>query len=128
MKKIAIITFVDTYKNYQDDYDCDKIVDSITEWSEVTQEDYDILVKEEARSRNFFVIERLDADPKFIQKTVAEYLKQAKAEAEKKLKAEQAAKEKKLAAELKKRAKTEADEIELLRKLQEKHKDKVIKT
>lgn len=126
MKKIAIITFVDTYKNYQDDYDCDKIVDSITEWSEVTQEDYDILVKEENRSRNFFVIERLDADQKFIPKTVAEYLKQAKAEAEKKLKAEQAAKEKKLAAELKKKAKTEALELDLLRKLQEKHKDKIV--
>lgn len=119
MRKIAIVT---TYTNY-DNYDV--LVDSITDWSEVSDYDYQILVAESHNTGNFQVIERLDAKPDFIPKTIADYLQKAKEEAENKLRAEQAAKAKKEAAALKKKAKTEADELALLRQLQEKHKDKV---
>lgn len=119
MRKIAIIT---TYTNY-DNYDV--LVDSITDWSEVSDYDYQILVAESHNTGNFQVIERLDAKPDFIPKTIADYLQKAKEEAENKRRAEQAAKAKKEAAALKKKAKTEADELALLRQLQEKHKDKV---
>ena len=76
--KIAIITSRDVYSNYGDD--SNTIINNITEWTEVTHEDYLLLQKASARQYNFAILEQPVDTPAFIAKTIADYLEVAKAE------------------------------------------------
>jgi hypothetical protein len=55
MRKIAIIKLRDIFYNYGDD--SQKVIDSITEWEEVSEEDY-ALLKDAAGQMNFTVLEQ----------------------------------------------------------------------
>lgn len=119
MRKIAIITTLDY--GY-DDYN--KVIESITDWSEVTDEQYKVLYKHRTTLGNYDIIERLDSK-EFIQNTIASYLQHCAKEeiriAEEKKKQEQ----RRIAAELKEKAKKESDEIAMLLELHKKHPNKV---
>jgi hypothetical protein len=120
MRKIAIITTRDFYYNYGDD--CDQIVNSITEWTEVDEDTYNKLYGASHRM-NFSIIERPADEAAFIKKTVRDYVdiiaKEEEAERQRKAKADLTRKEK----ALKKKAKDEAAEKELLATLLAKHPD-----
>jgi len=77
-RKIAIITSRDVYSNYGDD--SNTIINNITEWTEVTHEDYLLLQKASACQYNFAILEQPVDTPAFIAKTIADYLEVAKAE------------------------------------------------
>jgi hypothetical protein len=113
--KIAIIKTKDMYYNYGDDHEL--IATSITEWTEVSDSDFNILQK--ARfNRNFDILEQPVSTPEFVAHTVADYIKEAKKAEEK----EKEEKQKRDAAALvrknKKELKTRESRLELLRKLQ----------
>jgi len=104
--KIAIITTgYQTYDRYGDDYS--RIVDSITDWDEVSDEDFKCLRAMEDKL-GYHVIERPENAEVFIKKTVADYKAYAKAEAARlaaeKEKREKAALERKMKKELKDKA------------------------
>ncbi len=111
MHKIAIIKtreFSD-YRDY-DDYSTHKIIDSITDWDEVSSEDLEVL-RQMSSSLGFIVLERPANTSAFIAKTVADYKEMVRAEekrvaAEKKAK-ENAALERKMKKELKDKASKE---------------------
>jgi hypothetical protein len=108
--KIAIITTgYESYDRYGDDYGL--IVQSITDWDEVTDEDFKCLRTMEG-ILGYHVIERPADAATFIKKTVADYKAYVKAEeqrmADEKVKREKAALERKMKKELKdKKSKTE---------------------
>lgn len=117
--KIAIITTRDSTRGYGDDYDdYGKIIDSITDWEEVSDEDYKTLVYASARL-NFKIIEQPTDTKAFIAKSIADYTAIAKAEAiraaEEKKKREDAA----LARKFKKELKDKDSKLKMLKKLQE---------
>lgn len=70
MKKIAILKVRNFYNNY-DDYE--KIIDKITDFTEVTDEVFDILSKAQYEN-GFSVIEVVTNIENFITNTVADYL------------------------------------------------------
>jgi hypothetical protein len=114
--KIAIITSRDVYYGYDEDQV--KIVESITDWEEVSDEDFKTL--NFAAGRLGFVLIEQPVDTKqFIAKTITQYKAIAEAEvkeaAAEKAKREQASLERKLKKELK----TKESKIELLKKLKE---------
>lgn len=118
--KIAIIygRELSHYDSYHDDYSTTKIVESITDWEEVSDEDFKALQFASARL-NFSIIERPIEIKTFIAKTIADYLAVAKAEAKRaedeKKKREEAALERKFKKELK----DKASKLKMLKKLQE---------
>ena len=99
----------------------DVLNDSITDWSEVTEDEYRIL-QAWATRHGYVVIERIDKTENFFPKTIASAIEEAKKEQEKIEQAEQLAKKKKLERELKRKAKAEQQEKELLEALKEKYK------
>ena len=116
-RKIAILLSREFYTGDYDDY-YHKIIDSITDWEEVSEEDYKTL-QLASYTTGFQIIERPVNTPAFIAKTVADYLVAAKAailkaEEEKKKKAE-AAQERKFKKELKDRE----SKLKMFKKLQE---------
>jgi sorbitol-specific phosphotransferase system component IIBC len=115
-RKIAILKTKDVYYNYGDDRET--IATSITDWSEVTHEEYVALCNMGAR-KNFLVLERPIDEPAFIAQTVADYIKMMKDEAEKEAERKKAAEEAALARKIKKEAKTKQQKLEMLKKLQE---------
>lgn len=135
---IAIITYRDFYYNYGDDHET--IVASITDWTEVSAADYDLLARycttlNKSGKYNYSIVERKDKQPSFIMHTIQQFKQLAEAEA--KEAAERAAAEeqrkkavaeKRAAAkakrELAKRAETEAAERALLVELEKKYKGK----
>jgi hypothetical protein len=117
--KIAIITTRDFTRGYGDEYDnYGKIVESITDWEEVSDEDFKTLIYASSRL-GFSVLERPTDIKKFIAKSIADYTAIAKAEeiraAEEKKKREDAALERKFKKELKDKASKE----KMLKKLME---------
>lgn len=114
--KIAIITTREVYDRYGDD--SNTIINNITEWTVVSDEDYKLLQKASIRQYNFAILEQPVDTPAFIAKTIADYLVAAKAEekraAEEKKKREAAA----LARKHKKELKDRESKLELLKKLQ----------
>ena len=115
--KIAIITSRDSYSgDYGEDYQ--KIIDSITDWDEVTDEEFKTLQFASSRL-NFSIIERPIEPKKFIAKTIADYKAICKAEevraAEEKRKRDEAA----LARKFKKELKDKESKLKMLKKLQE---------
>ena len=120
MKNIAIITTKD--RSYYDDYET--IICSISDWSEVSDEDYTVLKSWCGRNNSYILLERHDKDPKFIPKLVKEFLSYAQEEAIKRQKEKEEAERKRAERELKKKAKTEKDELALLQTLQTKYAGK----
>jgi hypothetical protein len=115
--KIAIITTREFTRGYGDEYDdYSKIIDSITDWEEVSDEDYKTL-QYAAPRLNFAIIEQPLDTKKFIAKSIADYTAIAKAEAlreaEEKKKREEAA----LARKFKKELKDKASKEKMLKKL-----------
>lgn len=126
--KIAIIiSRYSTPRGYGDDYyDYEKIIESITDWEEISDEDYKTL--QYAASRlNFAIIEQPTDTKKFITKSIADYIAIAKAEAlreaEEKKKREEAAFARKFKKELKDRVSKE----KMLAKLSEELGIEIIK-
>lgn len=109
--KIAIIKSR-TFENYSDydDYSIQRIVETITDWEEVSDEDYRILVAAQSR-HNFQVLEQPVDTKQFIAKTISEYREFVKAEekrlAEEKRQREEAALQRKFKKELKDKASKE---------------------
>lgn len=110
-RKIAIIKTREYSRGYGDDYDgYDKIVDSITDWEEVTDAEFKSL---EAASYKFgfSIIEQPTDTKAFIVKTLADYKKLAAEEerrqVEEKRKREEAALQRKYKKELKDKASKE---------------------
>jgi len=107
--KIAIITSRDFYSG---DYDetHSSIIESITEWEEVTDDEYKTL-QFAAPRLGFTMLEQPTEPKKFIAKTIADYKAIAKAEAERaaadKLAREEAALQRKFKKELKDKASKE---------------------
>lgn len=101
-RKIAIIITRDYCPGYGDD-GYETLLHSISDWEEVSEEDFKILTDAQWKM-NFRVLEQPTEPPKFIAKTVDDWKKLVKEEAarEKKLKEEAAKKalEKKLKKEL----------------------------
>lgn len=118
MREIAIITTKSV--EYYDDYS--KIVDSITDWSEVSDEDYKLLVRF-SNKYDWTVIERLDKKPGFLLSSVKAALDEVKLEEERQRLDKEEADRKKQERLLKKKAKDEAAEKKLLEQLLAKHGD-----
>lgn len=104
MRRIAIIKSREFYTGDYDDYASQKIIDSITDWDEVSDEDFACLQAMAGRL-NFSILERPADTGAFIAKTVKEYKDYVKAEekrvAEEKRLREEAALERKMKKELK---------------------------
>lgn len=127
MRYIAIIKgkWIDPY----DDYSV-KIIESITNWSEVSEEDYNLLNRW-ARNHDYIILERMDVKPDFIPKTIAACKEEARIYAEKQRMQREEAARKKLERELKRKAKNEEQERKLLEELERKYKadkDEIIRT
>lgn len=115
--KVAIITFSDC-RNYYEDYS--RIVNDITDWVEITEEEYKLLCRQIDSSRYVVVCQPKD-QYKFIKLTVAKAIEIAKQREEEEKERKKEAEEKKRQRELKKKAKTEAEEKALLEALLLKH-------
>lgn len=112
MRKVAIVIGLESY-----DYDSDSyrtVATSITDWVEVSDDDYKILIDNQWRS-NFRVIEQPKHPEDFIKKTVADYLKAAKEEQLR----QEAEKKKREEAALQRRVKKEMRDKEKARKIYE---------
>lgn len=116
MSEIAIITTKGL--EYYDDYS--KIVNSITDWSEVSDEDYKLLVRY-SNKYDWEIIERLDKKPRFILSSVKAASEEVKLEEERQRLAKEEADRKKQERLLKKKAKDEVAEKKLLEQLLAKH-------
>lgn len=116
-KLIAIIKpyHIERYDDYS------VLVESITDWSEVTDEEYALLCNW-SNKYDYTVITRLDKQPDFLPKTISAALKEAKKEQEELEKKKQEEQKLKLERELKRKARNEKKERELLEALQEKYK------
>lgn len=100
--KIAIITTQDVYHNYGDDHET--LVKSITDWEEVSDEDFRML-QQASYKLNFFILEQPTDTKAFIAKTISDYKELVKKEAakaaEEKRKREERAQQRKFQKELK---------------------------
>ena len=114
--KVAILITTYTYNDYSGGYD--QIINSITEWEEISHEDFIILIQASYR-KGFKILEQPTVSKEFIAKTVTEEIAKAKEE-NKKLEEEKAARTE--AARLKKYKKDLKDKdskLALFKKLQE---------
>jgi hypothetical protein len=117
--KIAIITTRDYTRGYGDDYDdYGKIIESITDWEEVSDEDYKTL-QYAAPRLNFDIIEQPTDTKKFIAKSIADYTAIARAEAIRDAEEKQKRADAALARKFKKELKDKDSKIKMLKKLQE---------
>ena len=115
--KIAIITSRDYTRGYGDDYDdYGKIIDSITNWEEVSDEDYKTLTYA-AHRLNFKIIEQPTDTKAFIAKSIADYTAIAKAEAIRDAEEKQKRADAALARKFKKELKDTASKKKMLAKL-----------
>jgi hypothetical protein len=123
--KIAIITTKDFYSN--DDYDdfSIKIISSITDWQEVSDEDFRDL-KAASCIMGFRVLERPVDIEKFVPKTIEDYKKLVKAEAEKQAKEKKAREDAALARKMKKELKDKASKLKMLQKLHQELGDEAL--
>lgn len=119
MRYIAIICPRIISSGY-DDYK--RVIESITDWSEVTDEEYKLL-RSYCNNYDYDIIERKDVEPSFILKTIAQAKEEAKKHQEEIEKQREEQERKKQAALLKKKAKTEAEEKKLLEELKSKYKE-----
>lgn len=116
MKKIAIITVRDVSIGYEDQ---DTIVQSISDWAEVSDEEYTLLRR--YLPSDTYILEFTPVEE--IPLLVKDFLKKAEAEKEAELARKKAAAKKKRERDLKKKAKTEEQERLLLEELKRKYED-----
>lgn len=114
--KIAIIQTRDIYSHDEYDTSCQKIVESITDWKEVTDDEF-LALTSNAHRLGFTVIEQpVDIDT-FVKKTVDDYLAFTRAET-KRLAEEKKAREKAaLDRKIKKELKTKESKLKMFEKL-----------
>lgn len=122
MRKIAIILGRD-FQFDDGDYNTmtTRIAESVTDWVEVTDEEYELLKKAQNYDYHarFTLIERPKDELAYIKKTVADYLKWAQKIEDQRLAEKKKAEEASLARKMKKEAKTKADKLKLLEKLKQ---------
>lgn len=116
MKKIAIIKIQESYLNY----DHELVVERVTEFQEVDDETYGILVNAQ-HANNFRIIEYPANPEEFILKTVTDYKNKILREEKKRQQEIEDANKAKLARALKRKAANEKKEKELLAELVRKH-------
>lgn len=128
MKQIAIILGreIVEYTDYGDSTIEKLIATGITDWSEVTDEDYDLLIKAQSYDYHdrFTVITRPSDEPTFAAKSVADYVVWAKSQ-DKKRQAERRKQEKE--AEERKKKKEERSVASKRRQLEKLQKELGIK-
>lgn len=125
MPKIKLLLVEETYYDYDDNYNAAVLRSGITDWEEVSQEDYDFL------KRNKFRLKSVDGSNILIVSQdsipILKRIQDIKDEIQKEIdKAEEEKNKKKKKAEenrLKKIAKTEAQEKELLNILKTKYEE-----
>lgn len=116
MTKVAVVTFTDRYSNY-DDYD--RVIEKVSDFVEVSEEDYTLLEGYARRTNEFQVIVFIQKQKEVIEfsvKSQLEFVKKEKEKAEQ-MKAEQ--ERKKLAAKLKKDLKAKEDREKLFNELRQ---------
>lgn len=113
MRKIAIITVRDIYNSYDD---CDRIIDKITDFEEVTDEIFEKLNKAQWEF-GFSILEQPVDTGKFIATTIADYDALIEKRAEEKRKADEYSRKKGLEAKKKKELAAKAKEKEALKKV-----------
>jgi hypothetical protein len=116
MKKIAILKY-NNQCYYHGDGDELWIANSISDWTEVSDEDYNILIQAQ-NTYTFRVIERPENEKEFIEKTVSHYIKVVK-ERNEKMKQQREIEDKK------KREKAEARDKKKLEQLKAKYEKKL---
>lgn len=105
MRKIAIVHYEDRYVNYDDS---ETFVKSITDWTEVDEETYQLLKRHQFSYLNgeaYYVVTRPVDEQAFIKQTVAEYIEHAKKEDAKKAAEKKKREDAALQRKLKKQAK-----------------------
>lgn len=115
--KIAIIKVKEYYPGYGDD-GYEMIVQSITDWEEVSDEDYRVL-KTAQSQLGYIVLEQPVDTPKFIAKTIADYKAWVLAEEERRQKEAKERADKALERKMKKSLKDKQSKLEMFKKLQE---------
>lgn len=113
MRKIAILTVRDIYNGYDD---CDRIIDKITDFEEVTDEMFEKLNKAQWEF-GFSILEQPADTGKFIATTIADYDALIEKRAEEKRKADEYSRKRGLEAKKKKELATKAKEKEALKKV-----------
>jgi len=114
-RKIAIIITKDYYPGYGDDGQ-ETLLQSITEWEEISDEDFNIL-SDAQWTMNFRILEQPTEPPKFIAKTISDWKKLVKEQAEKEKKLKEEAAKKALEKKLKKELKAKETKKQLLERL-----------
>ncbi len=112
--KIAIIVSDSHYDYEKDDYK--RVVESITDWAEVSDQDFKLL-KESSSRRGFDIIEQPLDVPGFIKTTVAEEIEIARQEAVQKEKEKKAREAKAQAKKHAQALKDQASKLALFEKL-----------
>jgi hypothetical protein len=112
MRQIAI--FKPHLIHYYEDYTA--LIESITEWSEVTDEEYKLLQQWVAKY-DYTMIERVDKKPDFLPKTIAAAIAEAKALDDALKKQKEEAERKRQERALKKLAKDKRQKEELYARL-----------
>jgi ATPase subunit of ABC transporter with duplicated ATPase domains len=106
MRKIAILQDCWNYDSYSN---AERIIEKITDFVEVSDEDYNLLVNA-SHQQGFTVIQMPSNTQEFVENTVQAYLESIKAKEEKRRKAEQ--ERKRLREENKRRQKEKEEEAE----------------
>ena len=80
MRKVAILKIHrEYYRDGYDDYTKTKeIIESIIDWQEISDEDFQILKKATQYDSSYVIIERVKDEVEFIKETVKDYLERAK--------------------------------------------------
>jgi hypothetical protein len=114
-RKIAIVLSREVPARY-DEYSYEHIIDSISHWEEVTDEDYRLLALAENRL-GFTIIEQPTKPREFIDNTISTWKKLAAADALKREQEKKAAEEKALQKKLKAEQKKTETKKQLLERL-----------
>lgn len=113
-RKIAIIKTIDYYGDYDQ---CDTLIQSITDWAEVSEEEYKMLYA--AQNRLYYrILEQPLDTKKFVATTISEYKAMIAEEELQREKEKQKRAEVALAKKLKKDLKDKESKLELFQKLQ----------
>ena len=123
--RIAIIKTLEYYPGYGDE-GSETIIQSITDWAEVTDDEFKTL-KAASSSMGFVVLEQPVDTPKFVAKTVADYKAFVIAEEARKAEAEKKRDELALERKFKKELKDKASKEKMLAKLSEELGVKLVK-
>ena len=116
-KKIAIVLVKEYFPSY-DDYNEVQLIQSITDWEEVSDNDYEIL-RQAQNQFSYRIVEQPLDTPKFIAKTTADWKRIAKEEATRQKKLKEEAAKKALEKKLKKEQRAKETKRQLLARLKE---------